>query len=175
MSYEEVLNLAREFSDHQNRVQEIEPAILDAMQNTPEDSCVIEIGNQNGGSGALIQFHAKKRKFLTCDQSPCGWAINKYAVNHEHFQMLEADFVRKHLPQKIGFIYFDADHEAESVIADVRLTIPQLVKNAILAIDDVQEWKELPEFESLERVDYGVDQGKSLGVYGQHILFFRKR
>ena len=179
VDYEEILIRAIAQSDHHERVQEIEPAIIDAIKNTPIYAPIIEIGNREGGSAILLMWHSKGRRFYTCDAGACPKMILEYVPkfdlsDYEHFQMTQREFVTEHLPAYIGFIYFDADHNRDSVMEDVRTTIPHLVKGAIVAIDDVNMWDTLASFEGLEEISYPVDQGAQVGPHGKHIQFFKK-
>ena len=183
MSYEEMLEIAKSASDHEVRVQEFEPAIIESFAHTDTQFPALEIGNGAGGSAILILAHihkeGKHRELLTADAHDCpqlivDWA-KKLDIPHKHTQMAQELFVTDVAKNyTLGFVYLDADHDPTNVVRDIGILIPRLAKGAIVAVDDVEDWGELPGFEGLERIEYAVDEGNKLGVHGHHISFWRK-
>ena len=182
MNRDEMLLIARGYSDHRDRVdRELEPAIIDSLKNTPAHLPVLEIGNRTGGSCVLLMWHAAGRLVLTCDADSCAPLIEKTArllgLQHEHYQMAQKDFVNKEAWRfTFGFVYFDADHNEQTVVEDMRTIAPYLAKGCILAVDDVDTFKALPEIEGMEMVDFHVDEGTGFTVqpHGHHFMCWRK-
>lgn len=176
-----MLEIAKTKSDHGDRVVELEPAIEEAIRNTSPEYPALEIGNLKGGSALLILAHidkeGKHRELITADVGDyvkivADWA-GKLGIPHRHFKGTQEDFV-KNSTMTFGFVYLDADHDRTNVVRDIGILIPRLTKGAIVAVDDVEDWGELPGFEDLERIEYAVDEGNKLGVHGHHIAFYRK-
>lgn len=183
MSYEELLKLASEKSDHGDRVVELEPAIEEAIRNTSPEYPALEIGNREGGSALLIMLYinteGKRRDFITCDTNSWPKLIvewtKKLGINSAHYQMTQELFVADVAKNyTFGFVYLDADHNQTNVVRDIGILIPRLAKGAIVAVDDVESWGELPGFEGLERIEFAVDEGHKLGVHGHHIIYYRR-
>ena len=181
MTYEELLKLASEKSDHGDRVVELKPAIEEAIRNTSPEYPALEIGNREGGSALLILAHlgkeGKHRELITADVNDCAKIVAERAGNlsipYRHFKGTQEDFVKNNA-MTFGFVYLDADHVQTNVVRDIGILIPRLAKGAIVAVDDVEDWGELPSFEGLERIEYAVDEGNKLGVHGHHAAFYRK-
>jgi len=182
ISYDEMLVLASGNSDHQQRVIELEPPLVDALTNT-EPLQVLEIGNGSGGSGLLILYHiwkiGKGHAFTTVDRNDCPklileWA-EKFKVPHSHFKLDQQQFIEK-LETAYSFIYLDADHRETEVKQDALVLGRQLVRGGVLVIDDVNEWKTLPDLSGvgLTPVSYDVDQGKTRGEHGQHVVWWKR-
>lgn len=182
MEYEEILKIAASYSDHRERVVEIKPALEDSLRNTSPIYPVLEIGNREGGSTLLIMWHlyieARGRHMITVDINKEASLITEWKqrlrINVQHFSMRQRDFVEG--PQAFwAFVYLDADHEEPSCVEDLRRFSNHMVPNGIVAVDDVQEWKNLPIIEGMMRITYPIDQGLPVGAsHGQHIAFWRK-
>lgn len=181
MEYEEILKLAKTNSDHGDRVQEFEPALVESLANTNEIYPALEIGNKDGGSGVLIMWHLwkenKKRVFISVDLNDAPSLFVEYAeklgIDWAHYKKPQAEFIKEN-GVMYGFVYLDAEHDMYKVKEDVIKLTPVLAKGCIVAIDDVEGWEELPEFYNLQRVEYNIDEGKSLGKHGHHIAFYRR-
>lgn len=182
VSYEEALKEAINHSDHGARVIEIEPALKEALANTSPEYPCLEIGNRAGGSAILtiwyIHNEGKKRGFETCDLydisiNVTDW-VNKLNINYlGHNQMEQYSFVR-HNERIYGFVYLDAEHGYEKVKEDLSILKEFVCKGAIIAVDDVEGWPELPHIEGLEMVEYQVDEGEKRGAHGHHCISYRK-
>lgn len=170
-------------SDHSLRIiSELDPAVHEALK-LPAEYPFLEIGNREGGSGALtllwISESDPKRAFATVDIIECPALITETAqalgVYHQHFRMEQKDFIKQDV-KRWGFVFFDAVHGQQPIEADVRSVASRLPKGAIIAIDDVNEWASEPDFSdvSLERVEYKVDEGTTLNKFNHHILYYRK-
>ena len=182
ISYEDILKEASEKSDHGKRVIELEPALKDALANTsPEYSC-LEIGNRDGGSAILTMWYIanenKNRAFETCDTAEqskniAEW-VQKLNINYlGHNQKPQYDFVR-HNERVYGFIYLDAEHGYEPIKADLNILKEFVCKGAIIAVDDVEGWPDLPAIDGLEMVEFQTDEGEKKGLYGHHCIAYRK-
>lgn len=181
-SYEEALKEASEKSDHGKRVIELEPAIKEALANTSPEYPFLEIGNRDGGSAILTMWYIanenKNRAFETCDTAEqskniAEW-VQKLNINYlGHNKKTQFDFVRQN-ERFYGFIYLDANHKYEEVKEDLSILKEFVCKGAIIAIDDVEGWPELPHIEGLEMVEYQVDEGEKRGEHGHHFISYRK-
>lgn len=186
--YKEVLSVAVHFSDHHERVaDELEPSLEDALAHTPPSAKVVEVGNLEGGSGALILWHlaeeGKGREFLTVDCNDkhvgrVGYWAERMGVQWSNVQNQEVEWFRNlHREQpQIGFLYHDGDHDQGHVVDELLLAAPWMVKNGIIAVDDVNSWQGLPDLSAagLERVYYDVPQGPAVGPEGLHVAYWVK-
>ena len=169
MNYEELLSVASSLSDHGKRVTEIEPSIKEAL-STPSEYPFLEIGNREGGSAILTMWYVaqenKRRGFETCDVSEQSRNIAEYVQKFDinylgHNKQPQFDFVR-HNERIYGFIYLDAEHGYEKVKDDLNILKEFVCSGGIIAIDDVEDWPDLPYIEGMELVLYNVDQGEKV-------------
>ena len=193
-SFEEVLKVAQDHSDHGTRVQEFEPALIQALRDTSPKNPVLEIGNRDGGSALWIMWNiyeeAEQRKLITVDVNDQPTLIAEWATKLglpvvEHHRMAQEDFVKglvwlpvSDIPTArcYGFVYLDADHGEATVTRDMRILANYVCKGGIIAVDDVESWKELPVVEGLERIEFNVDEGnQSSPIHGHHIAFWVKK
>lgn len=179
MNYDEMKEHAK-YSDHQQRIiSELEQPLKDALARTPPSFPVLEIGNREGGSAAVqlyyIGLEDKKRRFVTVDS---GDAVRRIAqiseslgIDWKHYKSAQTDWVKQNV-ETFGFIFLDADHDQTNVSRDMRILAPYLAEGGVMAVDDCQEWKEIPSFEEvgLHRVYYEVDMDNKK----DHICYWLK-
>jgi len=183
LSYDKMQELSAR-SDHASRIiSELAPPLkeLSKWETLP----ALEVGNRDGGSAIVILYYLQqvpRTWFTTVDVTECPpiiteW-VEKLGIPHKHWKMPQADFMEKHMnsTNRWGFVFLDADHSQATCSADIRKLIPLMERGGIIAVDDVNDWPTLPEFEGLERVKYeGVDQGSfTAPSHGQHICYWRK-
>ena len=188
-----VLRTAQDHSDHGTRVQEFEPALIQSLRDTSPENPVLEIGNRDGGSALWIMWNlyedAERRKLITVDVNAqptliAEWAT-KLEIPTEHHKMSQEDFIKGllYLPNSeittarcYAFVYLDADHGEATVTRDLRILANYVCKGGIIAVDDVESWKELPVIDGLERIEFKVDEGNQVSpVHGHHIAFWVKK
>jgi predicted O-methyltransferase YrrM len=191
LTEEKMLKLAETYSDHKRRItSEIGPPLRELSKR--DTLLALEVGNREGGSAIVILYylqHVPRSWFITVDVGPCPpliteW-VEKLGIPHKHWKMTQAEYFDG--PAKVemapgqttvpyGFVFLDADHGQSSCSADIRKLTPSMEKGGVIAVDDVDVWQTLPEFEGLERVNYeGVDQGDfKAPSHGHHIAYWRK-
>lgn len=172
-------------SDHHARVAgELEPALLLALAETPADAIAVEIGCLQGGSAVLIAWHianeGANREFITVDTTDLvNQTMHPYreplGVNWTHHQADQTEWCKAlaAMPRKIGYLYHDGNHDFGRVMQDVSMAAPCLVPGAILAIDDVCQWSQIPDLEhlGLTLVELDVECGQQ---HNGHVAFWRK-
>ena len=167
-------------SDHGQRiVKELEQPLKDALDRTPPTTGVLEIGNREGGSGAVIIYYmaleGKGRHFTTVDINVAPERITRLAaktgVSHQHSRMAQVEWVPQNR-ETFGFIFLDAEHDRNPVIQDMKTLAPYLADGGLMVVDDTNGWSDIPEVEGLKRVDYGmkdVDPGNP-----NHVCYWTK-
>jgi cephalosporin hydroxylase len=186
MTHAEMLELAGSLSDHEARVTEFEPAVVAALKIAQPGDTFIELGVRQGGSTLLTAWHLMHAHhtgaFYSVDQADQPPALAEQIAqigypNWRYVQSLQRPFLISELVRAapVAYCNFDADHNYDPVVDDMRSLVPYLRDGAILTVDDVNEWSRLPDIDGLEQVFFDVDQGGVLGQYtGIHVAFYRK-
>ena len=153
MKYSE---LAASRSDHGVRVTELEAALVQSLKSTPESCPTLEIGFREGGStiltlGLMLEM-GQKREMVTVDleasmNDEVARLMDYSGIHHKNYSTSQENFVREKAGICTwGWVYFDADHNQDTVARDMRLIAPHLAEGCILAVDDVDQWTDIPDF-----------------------------
>lgn len=183
---DEVVQLAKR-SDHNERIiSELKPALTVAFLTTKAENPCLEIGCREGGSGSYTMHWIRReglgRKFYSVDSDECPQLfheiVKNWQIQHRHYKQSQESFILEILPnlnETLGFVFLDADHSYENVVKHMKALIPYLANGAIVAVDDVDGWKEIPKIEGVVELFFPqVDQGPHTGPEGKHVAYWMK-
>lgn len=183
--YDNLYAKAAKASDHGQNVREIEPALLRALKQTA-DGDALEIGTNQGGSALLLMYHlmGTRRRLFTNDAAPVTLALPllhdaaaTLSVEWIHIKTYTNTFIDLLSPSvRFSFIYHDGSHVPSEVQEQVERLIPHLTDNAVVAIDDVHDFREIPRFKGLVDItkELDIDQRGVPSKHGIHIAVYQR-